>query len=120
VDKGRKVNVTLCFSVAQALLAAKAGATFVSPFMGRLEDSGNSGIDLVQEIAKVYYKHEVRTMILAASVRNVHHVVSAFRAGADIVTMSPAILYEMFKHPLTDRGLAIFAGDALKSGVHIE
>lgn len=117
VDQGRMVNVTLCFSVAQALLAASAGATFISPFVGRLDDIGHVGIDLVGDIRTVYDQDpDLDTMILAASLRHVTHVVDAARAGADVATVPPAILRQMIAHPLTDKGIAAFTADWLKTG----
>lgn len=117
VDQGRFVNVTLCFSVAQALLAASAGATFISPFVGRLDDIGHVGVDLVAEIRAVYDQDaDIDTMILAASLRHVTHVVDAARAGADVATVPPAILRQMIAHPLTDKGIATFTADWTKTG----
>ncbi len=117
VDQGRFVNVTLCFSVAQALLAASAGATFISPFVGRLDDIGHTGMDLVTDIRTVYDQDaDIDTMILAASLRHVTHVVDAARAGADVATVPPAILRQMITHPLTDKGIAAFTADWAKTG----
>src|SRR5450755_2937377 len=101
------VNVTLCFSAAQAILAAKAGATFVSPFVGRLDDVGQNGMDLIAEIAQIYamYDH-FDTQILVASVRHPMHVVEAAKMGADVATIPSNILRQLFNHPLTDKGLA--------------
>ena len=104
-------NVTLCFSAAQALLAAKAGATFISPFIGRLDDIGYDGMQLVHNIAHIYAVHDVETMVLAASIRTPLHVVDAAKAGANVVTVPAKILHQMFEHPLTDKGLAIFEND---------
>lgn len=104
------VNMTLCFSAAQASLAAVAGATFVSPFIGRLDDIGLNGMELINEISLLYGDDE-ETLILAASIRNINHVVDAFKAGADVVTFSPEIMRQLFKHPLTDKGLEIFMND---------
>jgi len=114
---GTMVNVTLCFSAAQALLAAKAGAAFISPFVGRLDDVGQSGMDLIAEIAQIYsmYDH-FDTQILVASVRNPTHVVEAAKLGADVATMPPAIIRQLFQHPLTDKGLAQFVADWAKTG----
>lgn len=117
VDQGRFVNVTLCFSVAQALLAASAGATFISPFVGRLDDIGHTGMDLVTDIRTVYDQDaDIDTMILAASLRHVTHVVDAARAGADVATVPSAILRQMIAHPLTDKGIAAFTADWAKTG----
>lgn len=104
-------NVTLCFSSSQALLAAKAGATFISPFIGRLDDIGYDGIQLIHDIAHIYTLHDIETMILAASIRTPLHVVEAAKAGADVVTVPAKILHQMFDHPLTDKGLSIFEND---------
>ncbi|APJ02409.1 fructose-6-phosphate aldolase [Silvanigrella aquatica] len=114
--KGIKTNVTLCFSVGQALLAAKAGATYVSPFIGRLDDIGEEGIRLISEIRALYSAHKVETKILAASIRNPRHVTDAIIAGADIATIPYHVLLQLYKHPLTDKGLAQFIDDWKKSG----
>jgi len=117
---GTMVNVTLCFSANQALLAAKAGATFISPFIGRLDDAGADGMDLVREIRTVYDNYpEFRTQVLAASIRNVLHVKQAAMIGADAATMPPAILRALIAHPLTDRGLELFLADWKKTGQQI-
>ncbi len=114
---GTMVNVTLCFSAAQAILAAKAGATFVSPFVGRLDDIGQNGMDLIAEIAQIYAMYdEIDTQILVASVRNPIHVVDAAKLGADVCTMPPSIIRQLFQHPLTDKGLAQFVADWAKTG----
>ncbi len=114
---GTMVNVTLCFSAAQAILAAKAGATFVSPFVGRLDDIGQNGMDLIAEIAQIYAMYdEIDTQILVASVRNPIHVVEAAKLGADVCTMPPSIIRQLFQHPLTDKGLAQFVADWAKTG----
>ena len=105
------VNVTLCFSTAQALLAAKAGASFISPFVGRLDDIGSDGMNLISEIAEVYSNYNYSTEILVASVRGVQHVVDAALVGADVATIPPKIMRQMYKHPLTDKGLADFLAD---------
>jgi len=110
-DEGKMVNVTLCFSAAQALLAAKAGATFISPFVGRLDDIGQSGMLLIEEIQEIFSTHYLETEILAASIRTPLHVVQAAKAGADIATIPPQIIDQLVRHPLTDRGLEIFAKD---------
>src|SRR5436190_18827331 len=108
---GIKTNVTLCFSANQALLAAKAGATFISPFIGRLDDTGGNGMDLIQEIRAVYDNYGFDTEILAASIRTADHVKEAAIAGADCATIPPAIFDALFKHPLTEKGLELFAKD---------
>ena len=110
-SKGIKTNVTLIFSVAQALLAAKAGATFVSPFMGRLDDIGWVGADLVSDIAEIFEIHDINTEIIAASTRNPVHVVDAAKAGAHIATVPYNVIMQMTKHPLTDAGIARFLKD---------
>ena len=114
--KGIKTNVTLCFSVAQALLAAKAGATYVSPFIGRLDDIGEEGIRLISEIRALYSVHKVETKILAASIRNPRHVTDAILAGADIATIPYKVLLQLYTHPLTEKGLAQFNEDWKNSG----
>tara|TARA_B100000949_G_scaffold228639_1_gene236470 strand:+ start:607 stop:1287 length:681 start_codon:yes stop_codon:yes gene_type:complete len=111
-----KVNVTLCFSVAQALLAAKAGAYYISPFVGRLDDIGENGMDLISDIRKVYNNYGFNTQILVASVRNTNHILEAARIGADVVTAPPTVIWEMFHHPLTDKGLKAFLDDWAKTG----
>ena len=114
---GTMVNVTLCFSANQALLAAKAGATFVSPFIGRLDDIGLNGMDVIREIRAIYDNYpELSTDILAASIRTVNHVKEAAMIGADVATMPPSILKALVKHPLTDAGLAAFVADWKKTG----
>ena len=118
--EGTMVNVTLCFSVTQALLAAKAGATFVSSFIGRLDDIGLDGMQLIQEIKAVYDNYtEIETDVLAASIRTVNHVKDAALAGADIATVPPSILKALVKHPLTDKGLEQFLADWMKTGQKI-
>ena len=113
------VNVTLCFSAAQALLAAKAGASFISPFVGRLDDIGSDGMNLISEIAEIYANYDFSTEILVASVRSVQDVVDAAIIGADVATIPPKILSQMFKHPLTDKGLADFMTDWKTTGQSI-
>jgi transaldolase len=114
---GTMVNVTLCFSANQALLAAKAGATFVSPFLGRLDDIGLDGMEVVREIRQIYDNYEgLGTQILAASIRNPNHVKLAAMAGADVATVPPAVLRGLVKHPLTDKGIEIFLADWAKTG----
>ena len=110
-DDGIKTNVTLVFSAAQAILAAKAGATYVSPFVGRLNDNSVSGVSLVQTIASLYNQHSSTTQVLAASVRDVHQVGRCFDAGADICTIPPAVFWKMYNHVLTDVGLDLFQKD---------
>ena len=118
-DDGTLVNVTLCFSPAQALLAAKAGAAFISPFVGRLDDLGVDGMDLIAEIAEIYAAYDFATEILVASVRGPHHVVEAAKLGADVATLPPSTLRQMYKHPLTDKGLDAFLADWAKTGQSI-
>ncbi len=113
------VNVTLCFSAAQALLAAKAGASFISPFVGRLDDIGADGMNLISEIAEIYSNYDYSTEILVASVRGVQHVVDAALIGADVATIPPKIMSQMYKHPLTDKGLADFLSDWETTGQSI-
>ncbi|MGU3399661.1 fructose-6-phosphate aldolase [Brucellaceae bacterium D45D] len=116
---GHKTNVTLCFSANQALLAAKAGATFVSPFIGRLDDTGLNGMELIAEIRTIFDNYDFKTEILAASVRTVNHVKEAALIGADVVTAPPATLKALVKHPLTDKGLETFLADWAKTGQKI-
>ena len=119
-EDGTMVNVTLCFSLNQALLAAKAGATFISPFIGRLDDTGADGMDLVREIRTVYDNYpDLKTQVLAASIRNVLHVKQAAMIGADAATMPAAVLRALVVHPLTDRGLELFLADWKKTGQQI-
>jgi transaldolase len=116
-QRGHKVNVTLCFSANQALLAAKAGATFISPFAGRLDDIGFDGMEVIREIRTVYDNYEsLKTEILAASIRTPFHVKQAAMAGADVATIPPAILKALARHPLTDKGLETFLADWKKTG----
>jgi len=110
-SEGIKVNVTLVFSTGQALLAAKAGATYISPFLGRLDDISEDGISLISEIAEVFENYDFKTKILAASIRHPRHVIDAARLGSDVCTMPPAILDKLVKHPLTDQGLEKFLAD---------
>ena len=110
-DSGINVNVTLIFSQSQAILAAKAGATYVSPFVGRVDDNSFGGLCLVKDIAKVYNVHGVETQVLAASLRGIRDVGRAFEYGADIVTMPPGVFEGMYKHILTDKGLQLFDED---------
>ncbi|MDG2034300.1 MAG: fructose-6-phosphate aldolase [Rhodospirillales bacterium] len=119
-DAGTMVNVTLCFSAAQAILAAKAGATFVSPFVGRLDDLGQDGLGLIEDICDIYANYpNFTTEILVASVRGPRHVVDAAKMGADIVTIPPDTLRQLFQHPLTDKGLQAFLRDWAKTGQSI-
>ncbi|MBB3973152.1 fructose-6-phosphate aldolase [Hansschlegelia beijingensis] len=121
VDEGTMVNVTLCFSAPQALLAAKAGATFVSPFVGRLDDAGVDGMELIQDIRTIFDNYpDFSTEILAASIRSVNHVKDAAKAGADVATIPPSTLKSLVKHPLTDKGLDLFRADWAKTGQRIE
>jgi transaldolase len=108
---GIRVNVTLCFSTTQALLAAKAGATYISPFVGRLDDIGHDGMDIVRDIRHVYDEYGLETEILAASLRHPRHVLEAMLIGADCATLPSKVLYQCMKHPLTDRGLEAFLSD---------
>jgi transaldolase len=116
---GIKTNVTLCFSANQALLAAKAGATFVSPFIGRLDDYGFDGMELIREIRAVYDNYGFDTEILAASIRNASHVKDAAMIGADCATIPPGVFAELIKHPLTEKGLEQFMSDWAKTGQSI-
>ena len=119
-DDGAMVNVTLCFSAAQAILAAKAGATFVSPFVGRLDDIGDHGMSLIADIVQIFRNYPAfKTEVLVASVRSPLHVVEAGKIGAHIATLPPAVLRSLFNHPLTDKGLATFLADWAKTGQHI-
>ncbi|MFN3521040.1 MAG: fructose-6-phosphate aldolase [Phenylobacterium sp.] len=117
--EGIQTNVTLCFSAAQALLAAKAGATFVSPFIGRLDDHGADGMGLITEIRAIYDNYDFDTEILAASIRNPAHVTAAALAGADCATIPPGVFADLFKHPLTEKGLEQFMSDWAKTGQSI-
>ena len=118
-EMNRMVNVTLCFSANQALLAAKAGASFISPFVGRIDDTGSDGMELISEIRTIYDNYDFKTEILTASVRTVNHVKQAALIGADIVTAPPATLKALVNHPLTDKGLAAFLADWAKTGQKI-
>ena len=109
--EGIKTNVTLIFSAAQALLAARAGATYVSPFLGRLDDISMPGIDLINEITEIFMMHDIQTEIIAASIRNPIHVIDCAKAGADIATVPYKVLEQMTRHPLTDQGIAKFQAD---------
>jgi transaldolase len=119
-DEDTQVNVTLCFSAAQALLAAKAGAAFISPFVGRIDDVGGDGMALIAEIVEIYEAYpDFDTEILVASVRSTKHVVDAAKLGADVATLPPAVLRQLYQHPLTDKGLAAFLADWAKTGQSI-
>lgn len=119
-DDGIMVNVTLCFSPAQAILAAKAGAAFISPFVGRLDDIGHDGMGLIADIVQIYNNYsELNTEVLVASVRHPMHVVDAAKLGADVCTVPPAVLKSLIKHPLTDKGLDAFLADWKKTGQSI-
>ncbi len=114
-----KINVTLCFSATQALLAAKAGATFISPFIGRLDDIGENGLDLIKSIKTVYQNYNIKTEILAASIRSAKHVEEVSKIGGDVVTIPAKVFHELYKHDLTDKGLESFLSDWKKSGKQI-
>lgn len=119
-DEGRMVNVTLCFSATQALLAAKAGAAFISPFIGRVDDMGIDGMELIEDIRAIYDNYPaLTTQILAASIRTPNHVKEAAIAGADVATIPPAVIKSLIKHPLTDKGLEAFVADWKKTGQSI-
>jgi transaldolase len=120
-SEGTQVNVTLCFSAGQALLAAKAGATFISPFVGRLDDVGHEGMQLIADIVEIYknYPDTLRTEVLVASVRGPNHVIEAARLGAHVATLPPKVLRDLALHPLTDKGLAAFLKDWEKTGQRI-
>ncbi|MGE3307422.1 MAG: fructose-6-phosphate aldolase, partial [Rhizobiaceae bacterium] len=118
-DLGRQVNVTLCFSANQALLAAKAGATFISPFVGRIDDIGSDGMELISEIRQIYDNFDFQTEILTASVRTVNHVKQAALIGSDVITAPPSTLRALVSHPLTDKGLTAFLADWAKTGQKI-
>ena len=119
-SKGTMVNVTLCFSAAQALLAAKAGATFISPFVGRLDDIGQDGMQLISDICEIYSQYDYfNTQVLVASIRNPVHIVDAARMGAHVATIPPSVLKQLISHPLTDKGLEVFLNDWKKTGQKI-
>ena len=118
-EKGTMVNVTLCFSAAQALLAAKAGATFISPFVGRLDDIGEKGMDLIDDIVVMYENYAFDTEVLVASVRSKQHLIDAAVIGAHVSTLPPKVIYELYDHPLTDKGLKTFLDDWAKTGQSI-
>jgi transaldolase len=115
-EQGIRVNVTLCFSASQAILAAKAGASFISPFIGRLDDIGHNGLVVLQEIIEIYQNYGWKTEVLAASLRHPIHVIESARLGADIATMPFKVIDQMFLHPLTDKGQEKFLADWAKSG----
>jgi transaldolase len=117
--EGTQVNVTLCFSANQALLAAKAGATFISPFIGRLDDINLDGMELIQEIRQIYDNYLFDTEILAASIRTPNHVKLCALVGADVMTAPPAVIKSLVNHPLTDKGLETFLADAKKAGIKV-
>jgi transaldolase len=116
---GCMVNVTLCFSPVQALLAAKAGATFVSPFVGRLDDIGQDGMELIADICQIYEAYSFKTEVLVASIRHPVHVLESAKLGAHVATMPPSTLRQLFNHPLTDKGLKAFLDDWAKTGQSI-
>ena len=119
-DSGTMVNVTLCFSPNQALMAAKAGATFISPFVGRLDDIGQTGMDLIADILTIYENYpDFHTQVLVASIRHPQHILESARLGADVVTCPPDVIKKLVKHPLTDKGLAAFVEDWKKTGQSI-
>ncbi len=118
-DQGHMVNVTLCFSANQALLAAKAGATFISPFIGRLDDLNLDGMDLIADIREIYDNYGFETNILAASIRSVNHMSEAAKIGADVATAPPDVIKKMAQHPLTDKGLDAFLKDWASTGQSI-
>jgi transaldolase len=116
-DEGTLVNVTLCFSAAQAILAAKAGAAFISPFVGRLDDIGYEGLDLIHDIVGIYGNYpDFQTEVLVASIRHPMHIVESAKIGAHVVTCPPAVIRQLYNHPLTDKGLAAFLDDWKKTG----
>jgi transaldolase len=115
-SEGTKVNVTLCFSAAQAILAAKAGAAYISPFIGRLDDVATNGIQLIQDIVTIYGNYGYKTEVLAASIRHPMHIVDCALVGADVATIPFKVITQLVKHPLTDKGLEAFLSDWKKSG----
>ena len=118
-DDGHMVNVTLCFTPAQAILAAKAGATFISPFIGRLDDIGLDGMELIADIRRIYDNYGYETNVLAASIRSVNHIIECARIGADVITAPPTVIKAMASHVLTDKGLEQFNADWAKTGQKI-
>jgi len=118
--EGTMVNVTLCFSSAQAILAAKAGATFISPFIGRLDDLSQDGLQLISDIVEIYSQYpEFNTQVLVASIRNPNHITESAKMGADVATIPPKVIRQLFNHPLTDKGLEAFVKDWAKTGQSI-
>jgi transaldolase len=115
-EEGTKVNVTLCFSAAQAILAAKAGASYISPFIGRLDDIGQNGMQLISDIVQIYENYDYATEVLAASIRHPMHIVDAALVGADVATIPFKVIQQLVKHPLTDKGLETFTSDWEKRG----
>lgn len=120
LEEGTRCNVTLCFSAAQALLAAKAGAAYISPFVGRLDDVGEDGMDLIEKVTTIYQNYDMDTKVLVASVRHPIHIVQSAMLGADVATMPFKVLEQLFKHPLTDLGLDRFLADWKKTGKSFE
>jgi transaldolase len=119
-SEGKMVNVTLCFSAGQAILAAKAGATFISPFVGRLDDVAEDGMKLIEDIITIYRQYDhFKTEVLVASIRHPRHIIDAARIGAHVATMPPSVLRQLYQHPLTDKGLASFLADWKKTGQSI-
>ncbi len=118
-DEGTMVNVTLCFSAGQALLAAKAGATFISPFVGRLDDLGYDGLELIADIVQIYENYGFETEVLVASIRNPMHIIDSAKIGAHVSTCPPNVIRQLYKHPLTTSGLEAFVADWKKSGQKI-
>ena len=119
-SEGTMVNVTLCFSAAQALLAAKAGASFISPFIGRLDDIGHDGMSLIADIVQIYANYPaIKTEVLAASIRHPIHLIEAAKMGADVATIPPNVIKQLYNHPLTDKGLAAFLKDWAATGQSI-
>ncbi len=119
-DAGTMVNVTLCFSASQAILAAKAGATFISPFVGRLDDLSQDGLQLISDICRIYENFpDFHTQVLVASIRNALHIVESAKMGAHVATIPPAVIRQLYHHPLTDKGLAAFVDDWAKTGQSI-
>lgn len=119
-DEGTMVNVTLCFSAGQAILAAKAGAAFISPFVGRLDDLSQQGLDLIADICTIYAQYpDFHTEVLVASIRNPMHIIESAKMGADVMTAPPKVIKQLYNHPLTDKGLAAFVDDWAKTGQSI-
>lgn len=119
-DNGTMVNVTLCFSAAQAILAAKAGAAFISPFVGRLDDIGQDGLQLISDICQIYSQYpNFSTEVLVASIRNPIHIIDSAKMGADVATIPPSVIRQLYNHPLTDKGLAAFVEDWKATGQSI-